>query len=120
MPRDASNWAKLKRRERALIRWGIIAFIGFQIVGALKFRTLLTYIDFAFLMREVELFLRMIWVRLTESHVMSLRITRHKGGNVNVDGLSEEEERFAIDHILPDSQESELPDVILDGLEAKQ
>jgi hypothetical protein len=120
MPRDASKWAKLKRRHRAMVRWAILAFIAFQLVGVLKFRTLLTYLDFALIMRELELSVRALWFRLNDSHIMSLRITRNKVGNVNVDGLTEEEERYAIDHILPADDESELPDVILEGLEAKQ
>lgn len=120
MPRDASKWAKLKRRHRAMVRWGILAFIAFQLVGVLKFRTLLTYLDFGLVMREMELAFRALWFRLNDTHVMSLRITRNKRGNVSVDGLTEEEERDAIDNILPNAPEMELPDVILEGLEAKQ
>ena len=104
-----------------MVRWAILAFIAFQLVGVLKFRTLLSYIDFGFVMRELELGFRELWFKLNDTHVMSLRITRHRSGNVNVDGLTEDEERVAIDNILPNApQEMELPDVILDGLEAKQ
>jgi len=118
MPKDASRWAKMKRKHRAYIRWASILFIALEIIGFFAYSTLLSYVNFFIAVRVSEVAVRAAWRRITRTTVFSFRVVRDAANSVEVeDLLTPEEQRDAIDNIASNEENlSELPDGTMKGL----